>query len=88
MGYYRDPFLQKYIEKIGKKIASMVNRKAYTFHFKVVDDHRENAMALPGGYIYITRGMLAALNSEAEMAGVLGHEIAHVTQRLGARQMT
>jgi predicted Zn-dependent protease len=88
MGYYRDPFLQKYIEKIGKKIASMVNRKAYTFHFKVVDDHRENAMALPGGYIYITRGMLAALNSEAEMAGVLGHEIAHVTQRHGARQMT
>lgn len=88
MGYYRDPFLQKYVEKVGKKITSMVNRKAYTFHFKVVDDHRENAMALPGGFIYITRGMLAALNSEAELAGVLGHEIAHVTQRHGARQMT
>ncbi len=88
MGYYPDPFLQQYVERIGKKIAAMVNRKAYTYHFKVIDVHQENALALPGGYIYITRGMLAALNSEAELAGVLGHEIAHVTQRHGARQMT
>ena len=88
MGYYADPFLQQYVSRIGRKIAGAINRKAYTYHFKVVDQHRENAMALPGGYIYITRGMLAVLNSEAELAGVLGHEIAHVTQRHGARQMT
>ena len=88
MGYYPDPFLQQYINRIGQKIAATINRKAYTYHFKVVDQYQENAMALPGGYIYITRGMLATLNSEAELAGVLGHEIAHVTQRHGARQMT
>ncbi|MDP7386822.1 MAG: M48 family metalloprotease, partial [Nitrospinota bacterium] len=75
MGYYADPFLQQYVSRVGRKIAGAINRKAYTYHFKVVDQHQENAMALPGGYIYITRGMLAVLNSEAELAGVLGHEI-------------
>jgi predicted Zn-dependent protease len=88
MGYYGDPFLQRYVNKIGQKVAKIADRRAISYQFKVVDEYRENAMALPGGYIYITRGMLAALNSEAELAGVLGHEVAHVTQRHGARQMT
>jgi predicted Zn-dependent protease len=88
MGYYGDPFLQRYVNRIGQRVAKVADRRAITYRFKVVDEYRENAMALPGGYIYITRGMLASLNSEAELAGVLGHEVAHVTQRHGARQMT
>ncbi|MFQ5913917.1 MAG: M48 family metalloprotease [Nitrospinota bacterium] len=88
MGYYADPFLQQYVKRVGQRIAAVADRRAIQYEFKVVDEYRENALALPGGYIYITRGMLAALNSEAELAGVLGHEIAHVTQRHGARQMT
>ncbi|MFQ5694105.1 MAG: M48 family metalloprotease [Nitrospinota bacterium] len=88
MGYYRDPFLQDYVRRVGQKLARVADRRAISYKFRVVDDYRENAMAVPGGYIYITRGMLAVLNSEAELAGVLGHEIGHVTQRHGARQMT
>ncbi len=88
MGYYPDPFLQRYVDKVGQRVAKVADRRAISYQFKVVDEYRENAMALPGGYIYITRGMLASLNSEAELAGVLGHEVAHVTQRHGARQMT
>lgn len=88
MGYYGDAFLQEYVKRVGRTLAAAADRRAIQYDFKVVDEYRENAMALPGGYIYITRGMLATLNSEAELAGVLGHEIAHVTQRHGARQLT
>ncbi|MBI2880444.1 MAG: M48 family metalloprotease [Candidatus Tectomicrobia bacterium] len=88
MGYYADPFLQEYVKRIGQRLAAVADKRAIQYDFKVVDEYRENAMALPGGYIYITRGMLATLNSEAELAGVLGHEIGHVTQRHGARQLT
>ena len=88
MGYYADPFLQDYVKRIGQKLVRVSDKRAIRYEFKVVDEYRENAMAVPGGYIYITRGMLAVLNSEAELAGVLGHEIAHITQRHGARQMT
>ena len=87
-GYYSDPFLQDYINRVGQRIVQVAERRSISYHFKVVDDPKENAFALPGGYVYITRGMLAVLNSEAQLAGVLGHEIAHVTQRHGARRMT
>ncbi len=87
-GFYADPFLQDYINQVGQKIVQVAERRNVTYRFKVVDDPSENAFALPGGYVYITRGMLAALNSESQLAGVLGHEIAHVTQRHGARRMT
>lgn len=87
-GYYADPFLNDYINRVGQRIVQVAERRSVSYQFKVLDEAKENAFALPGGYVYITRGMLAALNSEAQLAGVLGHEIAHVTQRHGARRLT
>ena len=58
------------------------------YNFKVVDSEILNAFAVPGGYVYFTRGIMAHLNSEAEMAGVMGHEIGHITARHTAKQIT
>ncbi len=77
-GVYEDEKLQEYIERIGQKLLESIEDPMFKFHFTVVDDPMLNAFALPGGYIYITRGMLAYLDSEAALAGVLGHEIGHV----------
>lgn len=87
-GYYDDVPLQSYVSKTGQELASVSHRRNLKFYFTVVDSHVVNAFALPGGYIYVTRGLLAELNSEAEMAGVIGHEIGHVTARHSARQIT
>ncbi|MDJ0653226.1 MAG: M48 family metalloprotease [Xanthomonadales bacterium] len=81
VGPYPDPELQEYINRIGQELAAISDRPDLEYHFTVLDDDLVNAFALPGGYIYITRGMLAHLNSEAELAAVLGHEIGHVTAR-------
>jgi predicted Zn-dependent protease len=81
MGVYEDRELQSYIEDIGLRLARNSHRPKLPWHFTIVDVPAVNAFALPGGYIYITRGILAYLGSEAEMAGVLGHEIGHVTAR-------
>src|SRR3990167_7436163 len=83
---YPDPELQAYVQGIGKKLAAQSHRPHLTFHFTVLDSPEINAFALPGGHIYITRGILAYFNSEAELAAVLGHEIGHVTARHGVRQ--
>src|SRR3989344_2296848 len=80
---YPDPELQAYVQGIGKKLAAQSHRPHLTFHFTVLDSPEINAFALPGGHIYITRGILAYFNSEAELAAVLGHEIGHVTARHG-----
>ena len=81
LGYYNDPGLQAYVNEIGQKLVQVCARRNIQYHFKVLDSPIENAFALPGGYIYITRGLLALLDSEAELAGVLGHEIGHVVGR-------
>lgn len=86
-GIYRDDNLQSYITKIGERIASHSSRSELPYHFTILDDPMVNAFALPGGYIYITRGMLAHMNSESELAAVLGHEIAHVTEKHAERSM-
>lgn len=86
MGVYPDRELQQYVEDIGLKLARASQRPDLPWHFTVVDATAVNAFALPGGYIYITRGLLAYLHDEAELAGVLGHEIGHVTARHAARQ--
>ena len=87
-GIYQDKSLQLYVNRIGQKLVSeLVDREFRRFFFKLVDSSEINAFALPGGYIYVTRGLLAALNSEAELAGVLGHEIAHVTLHHGAKML-
>lgn len=80
-----DPQVTEYINDIGHRIAAQTNDGDYDFTFFVVDDHRVNAFALPGGYIGIHTGLLAATRSEDELAGVIAHEIAHVTQRHIAR---
>jgi predicted Zn-dependent protease len=88
MGVYDDPELQRYVESIGKRLAVHSERPELSWHFTVVDAPAVNAFALPGGYIYITRGILPFLRDEAQLAGVLGHEIGHVTARHSAQQYT
>lgn len=80
--------LQDYVNYVGQRLAKYSHRPNLKYHFTVLDTPDINAFALPGGYIYITRGILAYLNSEAELAAVLGHEIGHVTARHGVRQQS
>ncbi len=87
-GVYDDPRLQQYVDRIGQQLAAKSHRSHLKFEFTVLDSPEINAFALPGGYIYITRGIMAYLNSEAELAGVLGHEIGHVTARHSVRQQS
>ena len=88
MPAYPDPVLEELVQRVGKKLASHSHRPELNYHFTIIDSAQVNAFALPGGYIYITRGMLAYLNSEAELAAVLGHEIGHVTARHSVRQQS
>lgn len=83
---YQDARVQAYVNRIGQLIASQSHRNNLRFTFTVLDDPTVNAFALPGGYIYITTGLMAYLNSEAELAGVLGHEIGHVADRHNVQQ--
>jgi predicted Zn-dependent protease len=85
-GAYPSSRLQEYIESIGMPMARSSHRPDLDWSFEVMDSPVVNAFAAPGGYVFITRGMLAAINDEAELAGVLGHEIGHVTARHSATQ--
>lgn len=85
-GEYEDPELQRYVQEIGKRLAAHSHRPELIYRFTVLDSKDVNAFALPGGYIYITRGLLAYLNDEASLAAVLGHEIGHVTARHAVQQ--
>jgi len=87
-GRYRDQQLQAYVESVGQRVLEGIGPTSFHYSFKIIDIPEVNAMALPGGYIYITRGMLAMLNSEAQLAGILGHEIGHATARHAAKQLT
>lgn len=81
-----DKSLQNYVQAVGDRVAAASHRSDLYYRFTVLDRPEINAFALPGGYIYIFRGLLAYLNSEAELAAVLGHEIGHVTARHAVRQ--
>lgn len=83
---YDDKELQDYVQQVGQKLAAKGHRSDLVYRFTVLDSKEVNAFALPGGYIYITRGIMSYLNSEAELAAVLGHEIGHVTARHAVRQ--
>ena len=85
---YDDPALQQYVSRIVEELSAKSHRDQLIFHATVLDSPQVNAFALPGGYVYITRGIMAYMNSEAELAGVLGHEIGHVTARHGVRQQS
>lgn len=88
MGVYDDPELQRYVDDIGQRLARTSHRPNLPWSFTIVDSPAINAFALPGGYIYVTRGLLAYLDDESELAGVLGHEIGHVTARHAAQAYT
>jgi predicted Zn-dependent protease len=85
---YADPQLEQLVQQVGEELASHSHRPELFYRFTVLDSTAINAFALPGGYIYITRGLLAYLNSEAELAAVLGHEIGHVAARHSIRQQS
>jgi len=85
-GNYKDTELLNYVNSMGQKMAKLSHRPHLNFEFKVLDSPVINAFAVPGGYVYFTRGILAYLNNEAELAGVMGHEIGHITARHSAKQ--
>lgn len=88
MGVYNDQALQRYVSDIGQEIARHSHRPNLPWTFTIVDSPAINAFALPGGYIYVTRGLMAYLDDESELAGVVGHEIGHVTARHAAQAYT
>ena len=88
IGLYADPVWQRYIQQFGARLAATSERPNLPWTFRVVDDPAVNAFAIPGGFVYVTRGLLAHLTSEAELASVVGHEIGHVTARHTAAAMS
>jgi predicted Zn-dependent protease len=80
--------MQAYVEDIGQRLAKASHRPGISYRFVVIDSADVNAFALPGGYVYISRGILPYLNSEAELAGVIGHEIGHVTARHSVQRLS
>lgn len=87
-GLYEDPELTAWVDRIGKRMAAASERPDLPWTFRVLDDTAVNAFALPGGFVYLTRGILTHMTSEAEAVGVLGHEIGHVTARHSAQQLS
>ncbi len=88
IGLYPSPAVQKYVSDIGQRLAAQSERPALPWSFDVVDDATVNAFALPGGKIFVTRGLMTHLNSEAQLAAVLGHEIGHVTAKHSVRMIS
>ncbi|SIR26505.1 M48 family metalloprotease [Pontibacter lucknowensis] len=87
-GLYEDPALQRFISEKGQQMAKISHRSNLNYEFKIVDSPVINAFAVPGGYVYFTRGIMAHFNNEAQFAGVLGHEIGHITARHSAQQQS
>ena len=83
---YNNPELQAYINDIGQRLAAKSHRSHLDFNFYLVDSPQVNAFAVPGGHVYITRGIMAYMQDEAQLAGVIGHEIGHITARHSVRQ--
>lgn len=87
-GLHPDSSIQRYVREIGLRMAAESERPNLPWTFRVLDDASVNAFAVPGGFIYITRGILTHLNNEAQLAGVIGHEIGHVTAKHSVNQMS
>ena len=87
-GVVKDAGLQAYVNELGQRLAKQSHRNNLQWHFTVLDSPEINAFALPGGYVYVTRGIMAYMEDEADLAGVIGHEIGHVTARHGAQRAT
>lgn len=87
-GLYADQRLTGYVDEMGQRLGTLSHRPELDWHFNILDVSVVNAFAAPGGYVYLTRGILATLNSEAELAGIMGHEIGHITARHSAQQIS
>lgn len=85
--FVTDPAITRYIQELGQRLARVSKRPDLTYRFFVIEDPTVNAFALPGGYIYIHTGLLQTVESESELASVLGHEIAHVVARHGLKNL-
>ena len=82
-----DPDVVAYIEKIGRKLVAVSGRTNISYTFKVVDAEQVNAISLPGGYVYVFRGLILAADEESELAGVMAHEVGHIVARHGVEQL-
>lgn len=87
-GLYENPTLQAFINEKGKQMGAISHRPNLNYEFKILDSPVVNAFAVPGGYVYFTRGIMGHFNNEAEFAGVLGHEIGHIAAKHSAKQYT
>jgi len=85
-GIYEDPDLTAYLDTLCQRLGKVSHRPNLNYQFKILDASVVNAFAVPGGYVYFTRGILASLNNEAELAGVMAHEIGHIAARHSAQQ--
>ena len=85
---YSDPVVAAYINSLGQMLARYSRRSGLTYYFKVVDTDEVNAFALPGGWLYVNRGLITTAENESELAGVIGHEIGHVDRKHGARAIS
>ncbi len=88
MPIYYDEELQNYVGRIGKELAQKSSRPHLEYHFTIIDSNDINAFATPGGYVYINRGLMAYMTTEAQLAAVLAHEIGHIAARHASRQKT
>jgi predicted Zn-dependent protease len=88
IGLVQNDALQSYLHRVGTSLAAVSERPELPWTFRVVDDPTPNAFALPGGFIFVTRGMLGLMMNESELASVLGHEIGHVTARHSVSMMS
>lgn len=86
MQFYDDPQLNAYVTEVGNRVAQVSHRPELEYQFFIIDSPEINAFALPGGYVYVNRGLLTFMNSEAQLAAVLGHEIGHITARHAVQQ--
>lgn len=86
IGVVSDPRIAAYVTKVGRKVAAGAPAGQFDYEFRVVEMEEPNAFAVPGGYVFVSRGLLALTNSEAELAGILGHEVGHVAARHGTNQ--
>ena len=86
MGLYQAPDRAEYLNRVGDRLVTVHSDQRFTYQFAVVDQYQPNAFAVPGGYVYISRGLLALTNNEDELANVIAHEIIHVSRRHSAKQ--
>jgi len=82
-----DPLIEKRVEDIGKKIVSVCDRKDIDYHFKALEDKEVNAVSLPGGFVYINKGLIDNVTSDDELAGVLAHEVGHIVARHSIKKL-